>query len=532
MSLLKSVATVGGYTMISRVLGFLRDILMAAILGAGPVADAFLVAFRIPNMFRRLVAEGAFSAAFIPLFARKLEQEGKDMALEFASHALSILVGFLLIFSALFMIFMPFMMQFLAPGFGTEGLRFELAVDFTRITFPYLLAMAIVALLGGVLNAFYKFAAMAAAPILLNIVLIAFLLFGIGKTESDVGLLLSVGVALAGLAQVVFLVIACKRTGARVPLRRPVFNADIRRLFRLMLPGILGAGVMQINILVGTIIASYLATGAISYLYYADRVYQLPLGVIGIAVGTALLPMLSRQLRSGEETTALYSMNRALARALVKEAGLVLLEELALLLTLPATAALMVIPEEIISALFRHGEFTAAASEATAMALFAFASGLPAYVLVKIFAPGFFAREDTTTPVIVGVIAMILNVSLSLLLIQSFGHVGIALATSLSSWFNVMALFIILRRRGHYAADARLLRRLVGIFLASLVMAAGLYVARRYLDGLLADDLAARITLLALLVGGGMVLYALAILAFGGAKPKEVKNMLKRRPSK
>ncbi|MAL79062.1 MAG: murein biosynthesis integral membrane protein MurJ [Sneathiella sp.] len=518
MSLLKSVATVGGYTMISRVLGFLRDILMAAILGAGPVADAFLVAFRIPNMFRRLVAEGAFSAAFIPLFARKLEQEGKDMALEFASHALSILVGFLLIFSALFMIFMPFMMQFLAPGFGTEGLRFELAVDFTRITFPYLLAMAIVALLGGVLNAFYKFAAMAAAPILLNIVLIAFLLFGIGKTESDVGLLLSVGVALAGLAQVVFLVIACKRTGARVPLRRPVFNADIRRLFRLMLPGILGAGVMQINILVGTIIASYLATGAISYLYYADRVYQLPLGVIGIAVGTALLPMLSRQLRSGEETTALYSMNRAL--------------ELALLLTLPATAALMVIPEEIISALFRHGEFTAAASEATAMALFAFASGLPAYVLVKIFAPGFFAREDTTTPVIVGVIAMILNVSLSLLLIQSFGHVGIALATSLSSWFNVMALFIILRRRGHYAADARLLRRLVGIFLASLVMAAGLYVARRYLDGLLADDLAARITLLALLVGGGMVLYALAILAFGGAKPKEVKNMLKRRPSK
>ena len=518
MSLLKSVATVGGYTMISRVLGFLRDILMAAILGAGPVADAFLVAFRIPNMFRRLVAEGAFSAAFIPLFARKLEQEGKDMALEFASHALSILIGFLLVFSALFMIFMPFMMQFLAPGFGTEGLRFELAVDFTRITFPYLLAMAIVALLGGVLNAFYKFAAMAAAPILLNIVLIAFLLFGIGKTESDVGLLLSVGVALAGLAQVVFLVIACKRTGARVPLRRPVFNADIRRLFRLMLPGILGAGVMQINILVGTIIASYLATGAISYLYYADRVYQLPLGVIGIAVGTALLPMLSRQLRSGEETTALYSMNRAL--------------ELALLLTLPATAALMVIPEEIISALFRHGEFTAAASEATAMALFAFASGLPAYVLVKIFAPGFFAREDTTTPVIVGVIAMILNVSLSLLLIQSFGHVGIALATSLSSWFNVMALFIILRRRGHYAADARLLRRLVGIFLASLVMAAGLYVARRYLDGLLADDLAARITLLALLVGGGMVLYALAILAFGGAKPKEVKNMLKRRPSK
>lgn|SRR5690606_26041741 len=517
MSLLKSVATVGGYTMISRVLGFLRDILMAAILGAGPVADAFFVAFRIPNMFRRLVAEGAFSAAFIPLFARKLEQEGKEPALEFASHALAILIGFLLIFSSLFMIFMPFMMQFLAPGFEMEGLRFELAVDYTRITFPYLLAMAIVALLGGVLNAFYKFAAMAAAPILLNIILIAFLLLGIGRTDSDVGMLLSIGVALAGLAQVVFLIIACWRAEARVPLRRPRFNADIRRLFRLMLPGILGAGVMQINILVGTIIASYLAAGAISYLYYADRVYQLPLGVIGIAVGTALLPMLSRQLRSGEETTALHSMNRAI--------------ELSMLLTLPATAALIVIPEEIIAALFRHGEFTAAASEATAMALLAFASGLPAYVLVKILAPGFFAREDTTSPVVVGVLAMLLNVGLSLLFIQTLAHVGIALATSLSSWFNVIALFFLLRRRGHYRADARLLRRLAGIGLASLLMAGGLALARYYLGPLLADDLGARIVLLALLVAGGMALYAAAILLFGGARPQEVKNMLKRRAS-
>lgn len=515
MSLLKSVATVGGYTMISRVLGFLRDILMASILGAGPVADAFFVAFRIPNMFRRLVAEGAFSAAFIPLFARKLEQEGKAMALEFAGYSLSILAGFLLVFSALFMIFMPYLMLVLAPGFETDGLRFNLAVDYTRITFPYLLAMAIVALLGGVLNAFYKFAAMAAAPILLNLFLIFSLLFGIGRTESDVGLLLSIGVALAGLAQVIFLAIACWRAGARLPLRRPRFNADIRRLFRLMLPGVLGAGVMQINILVGTIIASYLAAGSISYLYYADRVYQLPLGVIGIAVGTALLPTLSRQLRAGEAKTALYSMNRAL--------------ELSLLLTLPATAALIVIPGEITDALFRHGEFTAAASDATAFALLAFATGLPAYVLVKVLAPGFFAREDTTSPVIVGIIAMVLNVGLSLALIGPLDHVGIALATSLSSWFNVLALLYLLRRRRHYRSDARLRRRLVGIILATLVMAAGLLLARFLLGDLFTADLAARTTLLALLVIGGMVVYAAAILLLGGAKPDEVKNMLKRR---
>ncbi len=516
MSLIKSVATVGGFTMISRVLGFLRDILMASVLGAGPVADAFFVAFRIPNMFRRLVAEGAFSAAFIPLFARKLEAEGKDIALEFAGHALSILVGFLLIFSALFMIFMPVMMLLLAPGFAPDGLRFDLAVEFTRITFPYLTAMAIVALLGGILNAFYKFAAMAAAPILLNIILITCLLIGIGQTEADVGMLLAIGVALAGLAQVIFLAIACKRVEIAIKFRRPVFNDDIKRLFRLMLPGAIGAGVMQINILVGTIIASFLATGSISYLYYADRVYQLPLGVIGIAVGTALLPMLSRQLRTGEDKTAMNSMNRAM--------------ELSMLLTLPAAAALIVIPEEIPSVLFQHGEFTVEASRSTAAALLAFATGLPAYVLVKILAPGFFAREDTTTPVVVGVLAMILNVVLSLLLIRYLDHVGIALATSLSSWFNVVLLFVILRRRGHYTADTRLLRRLAGMIVASAIMATGLYFAQEYLANAFSGGLTDRVGALIVLVVGGGALYAVSSILTGTARLPEIKSMLKRRP--
>jgi len=515
MSLLKSVATVGGYTMVSRVLGFLRDILMATVLGAGPVADAFFVAFRIPNMFRRLVAEGAFSAAFVPMFARKLEAEGKSVALEFAGYSLSILVGFLLVFSALFMIFMPFMMQFLAPGFAVDGNKFNLAVEFTRITFPYLTAMAIVALLGGVLTAFYKFAAMAAAPILLNIILIGCLLAAMDHSDRETGTLLSWGVAAAGVAQVIFLVIACARQDIKIKVGRPRLNKDVKRLLKLMLPGALGAGVMQINILVGTIIASFLATGSISYLYYADRVYQLPLGVIGIAVGTALLPLLSRQIRAGEEETAIGSLNRAI--------------ELSLLLTLPAAAALMVIPSEITSVLFQHGEFTVAASEATAAALFAFSSGLPAYVLVKILAPAFFAREDTTTPVVVGVLAMATNVVLSLLLIQTFSHVGIAIATSLSSWLNAIILLLLLVRRGHYHSDKRLVRRSLGMIFASVIMGAGLWYAADILHPHFSSDLVSRIIALASLIAGGAGLYAVVAVLTGAARLSDLKNMLKRR---
>jgi putative peptidoglycan lipid II flippase len=515
MSLLRSVATVGGYTMISRVLGFMRDILMATAIGAGPVADAFFVAFRIPNMFRRLVAEGAFSAAFVPMFARRLEAEGKAVALEFASHSLSILVGFLLVFSALFMIFMPFMMQFLAPGFALESNKFALAVEFTRITFPYLTAMAIVALLGGVLTAFYKFAAMAAAPILLNIILIGCLLFAMGQSDREVGNLLSWCVAAAGVAQVIFLIVACARQDIHIKIGRPRLNKDVKRLLKLMLPGALGAGVMQINILVGTIIASFLATGSISYLYYADRVYQLPLGVIGIAVGTALLPLLSRQIRAGEEQIAIGSLNRAI--------------ELSFLLTLPAAVALMVIPREITLVLFQHGEFSVAASDATAAALLAFSSGLPAYVLVKILAPAFFAREDTTTPVVVGVIAMAANVLLSLLLIQSFAHVGIAIATSLSSWLNALIMLGLLIKRGHYQSDTRLLRRSSGMIIASAVMGIGLWFSAGFLQAELVGDLMSRIIALGLIIVCGGGVYFVCTLVTGAARLADLKAMLQRR---
>nr|WP_240969501.1 murein biosynthesis integral membrane protein MurJ [Sneathiella limimaris] len=512
----KSVATVGGFTMASRILGFIRDILIATVLGAGPVSDAFFVAFRIPNMFRRLVAEGAFSAAFIPLFSKELELNSKEDALQFAAHALGFLTGFLFLFSALFMIFMPFLMQYLAPGFEITGDRFALAVDYTRITFPYLTAMAVVALLGGVLNAFYKFAAMSAAPILLNIILISALVFLLLNTSYEAGLILSFGVAAAGIAQVIFLIIACKKEQVLPPLIWPRFTKKIKRLFQLMLPGLLGAGVLQINILVGTIIASLLATGSISYLYYADRVYQLPLGVIGIAVGTALLPMLSRQLRAGDDVPANDTMNRAV--------------ELSLLFTLPAAGALMTIDYPIISVLFEHGEFGSYASQTTSEALFAFSTGLPAYVLTKVYAPGFFAREDTTTPVVIGVIAMAINIALSLLLIDSLAHMGIAYATSIAAWVNAITLLILLRLRGHYQVDSRLMRRTLGSFGATIIMCAVLWFGMSSLDFLLtADGLIPRIGGLCILVAGGGTVYGLAGLLLGATRLSDLKAMLRRR---
>ncbi|MBE7635840.1 murein biosynthesis integral membrane protein MurJ [Sneathiella sp. P13V-1] len=516
MSLLRSVATVGGFTMASRVLGFIRDILIATVLGAGPVSDAFFVAFRIPNMFRRLVAEGAFSAAFVPLFARQLEEGDEKTALEFASHALAFLTGFLFLFSVLFMIFMPFLMQYLAPGFEVGGDRYELAVTYTRITFPYLTAMAVVALLGGVLNAFYKFAAMSAAPILLNIILISALSVQLYQPFTEAGLMLSIGVAFAGLGQVIYLVVACKREGVMPPLLIPRLTDKIKRLFKLMLPGLLGAGVLQINILVGTIIASLLATGSISYLYYADRVYQLPLGVIGIAVGTALLPMLTRQIRSGNEGPANDTLNRAV--------------ELSMLFTIPAAAALMAIATPIVQVLFEHGAFDEQATKTTAEALIAFSSGLPAYVLTKVYAPGFFAREDTTTPVIIGVIAMVINIALSLLLLDLLAHVGIALATSIAAWVNAVVLFSLLIFKGQHRPDRRLLKRIAGMVLAAAAMTALLLYLNAVLQPLLsADLLSSRILGLAMLIAAGGGIYGITAVIFGAARLSDLKSMLRRR---
>jgi len=388
MKLYKAFATVGGLTMVSRLLGFVRDILIAAALGSGAIADAFFVAFRFPNLFRRLFGEGAFNAAFVPLFAKRLEGEGERAAQSFAEEALAGLLLVLVVVSVAAMLAMPWLMALLAPGFIEDPDKYALAVDLTQIAFPYLTCMSVVALLSGVLNSMHRFWAAAAAPILLNIVLVTAVSIAIGlgyAKKPEAGYVLATGVLVAGIAQLAMLWVAVKRAGLDLKLVRPRYTEGMRRLVRLGVPGLVSGGITQINIVVGTIIAS-LQPGAVSYLYYADRLYQLPLGIVGVAVGVVLLPDLARLLRAGDPAAAHDSQNRSL--------------EFALLLTLPAAVALTMAAEPIIRVLFERGAFTAMDTPKTAYALAAFAVGLPAFVLIKVFQPAFFAREDTRTPMI------------------------------------------------------------------------------------------------------------------------------------
>jgi putative peptidoglycan lipid II flippase len=514
MTLLRSIATVGGYTMASRVLGFVRDIMIAAALGTGPIADAFFVAFKLPNFFRRLFAEGAFNAAFVPLFSGKLATEGREPAKALAEQVVAVLAVTLLFFVTLFQVAMPWAMHVFAPGFADDPRKFALAVEFARITFPYLLFISLVSLLGGVLNSLGRFAAAAATPIVLNLALIAALV-AITPFVPSAGHALAWGVMVAGVLQFLWLVEACRRAGLVIRLPRPRLTPAVRRLLKLLLPGAVGAGVVQINAVIGTMIASLLPTGAVSYLYYADRIYELPLAVIGIAVGTALLPLLARQIRAGNEAAAQANFNRAL--------------EFSMLLTLPATAALIVLPETIIATLFERGAFDAAASRATALTLVAYAVGLPAYVLVKVLAPGFFAREDTRTPVKLAAVAVAVNIAVALALVWPLSYVGIALGTAISAWVNAVMLGWTLRRRGQLAFDGRLRRRLPRIALATLAMTAllaagvwGLPPALASLGG------ASRAVGLAILTLAGALVFAGAALALRAAEWGDMRGMLRR----
>jgi putative peptidoglycan lipid II flippase len=513
MALLRSVATIGGYTLLSRVLGFLRDVLVAAYLGAGPVSDAFFIAFKLPNLFRRLFAEGAFNAAFVPIFAGMVATKGRDAAKRFAEDSLAVLLVILLIFVVAAEVAMPWLMYVMAPGFAADPAKFQLAIELTRITFPYLLFISLVSLQGGVLNSLDRFAAVAATPVLMNLCFIGGLvgLMGITRTAGHAS---AWGVALAGVVQFLWLAWAMSRAGMALSLPWPRLTPDVRRLLKLMLPAALGAGVVQVNILIDIVIASLLPSGAVSYLYYADRIYELPLAVIGIAIGTALLPRLSRHIRRGEDGEARISLNRGI--------------EAALLLALPATAALLVIAEPIIAGLFQRGAFGDTDSHATAMALGAYALGLPAYVLIKVLTPGFYAREDTTTPVKIAVACVIANTAIALLLLKPFAYVGIAFATAASAWLNTVFLAVILRRRGYFAPDAAVWRRASRALLASIVMAVALWAVRDQLAPWLAGGQAQRVAALAILVGLGMAVFSAAAFLFGAADRAEVKRLFGR----
>ena len=518
MSLSRAFATVGGLTMLSRIAGFIRDILTATILGAGPVADAFFVALKFPNFFRRITAEGAFSYAFIPVYSSTLEKENQDKASEFATQSLSMMVLCLTPFLMLAFAFMPFLMRALAPGFEVGEPRYDWAVDMTRITLPYLLCMSLTALLGGVLNSHNRFAPFAATPIFFNLSLIAALLFLPAALE-NAGFALSWGVFAAGVIQLIWIYICYRRAGLKIGFSFSFYSAKIKKLLSLMGPAALGAGVTQINLFIDVILASLLPVGAVSYLYYADRLNQLPMGVVGVAIGTALLPLLSRSVaaKNAGESSRLFFRSI----------------EFGLLLSLPAAVALFVMPQELIHVLFERGSFDMDARVQTAYTLMAYSVGLPAYVLVKIFNTAFFSKEDTKTPVKISIFVTAVNIALSLALIMPLAQIGIALATGIAGWVHCGLLMIMSKRARvllHEKSDVMIVfKRLAKIMVASLVMGGCLYMAKTYLmaslfQGHFVEEI---LSLSALVIGGGVVYFGI-VLATKAITIKNLKTALKK----
>ncbi|MEC8665582.1 MAG: murein biosynthesis integral membrane protein MurJ [Pseudomonadota bacterium] len=516
MKLIKAMATVAGLTGLSRIAGFGRDILTAGILGAGPIADAFFVALKLPNLFRRVTAEGAFTVAFVPLYSQTLEKEGEATASRFAGNAFTIMLWTLLVFTCLAMMAMPWIINLIAPGFSDDPLRYPMSIELSRITFPYLLLMSLTALMGGILNAHDKFAPFAAAPILFNCSLIVALLCS--NVFESAGHAMAYGVFGAGILQFLLLLFFIKKYSYGFRIQKPRYSPRIKKLFKNMVPTTISAGVMQINLFADMIIASLLPAGAISYLYYADRLNQLPLGMVGIAVGTALLPMLSKAIAAGDSKESSDLYNRAM--------------EVCLLLALPAATGLFVLSQPIISTLFQHGEFTPEDSRMTARVLTAYAVGMPAYIFVKVYATAYWARQDTTSPMWASVIATVFNIALSLylVLLTPMGVEGIALATALAGWLQIVILGRGLRAQEDTRWDARFKTAALKIFAASLAMAAALYMAMPYTTSFFLEDAALiqQITGLVILIGGGATIYAAVILGTGAVRINYLKKILKK----
>lgn len=515
MALLKSIATLGSFTMISRVLGLAREMLLAGVVGPGLIADAFIFAFKFPNFFRRMFAEGAFNAAFVPLFAGRLQEEGHEAARRYAGEVVAVMAAWMLFLTMVAMAAMPWIMIALAWGWTDQPEKFDLAVNLTRITFPYLMFMVLTAMLSGMMNSMGRFAAAAAAPILLNIALIAALLLVHYGLIEAAGYALAWAVAIAGMAQFLWLVLACRRLTILPRMPWPKLTPGVRRLFTLMLPGVIGASVVHINLLIDVFLATLLPEGSLTFLFLADRINQFPLGVVGVSVGVALLPLMTRQLRASDDAAAAHNQNRAI--------------EFALFLTIPAAAAFLALGEPIIRVVFERGAFLPEHTPQTALALAAFAVGLPAAVLIKAFQPGFYAREDTVTPFKVGVAAVFLNIVLAVTLMQFILHVGIALATSIAYWFNAILLGYVLHRRGQLQLDGRLKKRVPLIVFCAAIMAVAVWWLALILAEPLGGPLWQKIAALgAVVIAGGAVYGGLALVT--GAMKRSDLSALRRRP--
>ncbi|WP_460272490.1 murein biosynthesis integral membrane protein MurJ [Celeribacter sp. ULVN23_4] len=463
--LIRGFVTVGGWTLMSRILGFVRDALIAAYLGAGPAAEAFVVAFSLPNMFRRFFAEGTLNVAFVPLFAKKVEAE--EDAKRFAEDTLSALATALIALTLIATLFMPALVTAMAAGFIGDA-RFDMAVDFGRIAFPYVLFISLGALFSGILNATGRFAAAAAAPVLLNVILSAAMI-GAAKLGLPVDRALIWAVPIAGIAQLAVVWRAAAKIGFNLRPRLPRLTPELKRLLILAGPAALAGGVVQINLLVGRQVASFSQDGALQYLNLADRLYQLPLGVVAIAIGIVLLPDLSRRLQAGDHEGARHAYNRAF--------------EFALLLTVPAAVALIVIPEPLISFLFQRGAFTPEDAHKTALAVMIYGLGLPAFVMQKVLQPLYFAREDTRSPFRFALYAMVINAVAAIGLSFIIGYLAAAVATTGAAWGMVALLWFGKKSMGDEVhADARLIKRAPRILIASLLMGAVLWAGELVLS--------------------------------------------------
>jgi len=516
VKLLKSTAIIGAMTLISRLLGLARDILLARFLGASVINDALITAIKLPNLFRRMFAEGAFNAAFVPLYAGKLEVEGEEAAARFAGEAFAALFVLVTLIVIGFELTMPFSLNLVGGGLERVSSvagqlpAYDLAVIYARITMPYLLMMCLGALMSGMLNTRHYFAVAAFVPAMLNVCWVGILIaFGPNLSEPVLARYLAIGMTASGLLQLFMLFWALKKSGIALPLRWPRLTADVKRLAMLGIPGIVAAGITQINLAVSHMVATFKA-GAASWLYYADRLYQLPLAMIGIAMGIALLPAMSRYVRAGDEPKALEQLNRGL--------------EIAAFLTLPATVALWLIPEFLIGGLLQRGEFALLDTQNAAKALKMFALGLPAFVLLKILTPAFFAREDTKTPMKFAALSAMINLALGIALFLTIGFEGLALATSIAAWVNVMCLGVILRRYGWFGLDPRIKSRLPRMVTASLIMGGVIVVLEPYFAGALGVSFIQTIAVLLALCGIGFLAYLIFAFVLGAIRKSDLTS--------
>ncbi|WP_300974059.1 murein biosynthesis integral membrane protein MurJ [Sphingomonas sp. LHG3406-1] len=517
MNLLKATGTIGGLTMVSRVLGFVRDMIAARLLGASHANDAFNLAFLLPNIFRRLFAEGAFSSGFVPLFSRRLAQGGEKDAEEFSSEILAVFMPALLLVTVVFVIFMPGVIALVAGSYREVPGKYELAVELTRWTFPYLLFISLVALLSGILNSLTRFVAAAFAPALLNLVLIAALLLAPRGNDLATVRYMAIAVLIGGIVQFALCWVAVRRAGVHLSFRRPRMTPAVKELVILILPATVAAGAYQISQLFYAFFSARLGEGALTMLSYADRLNQLPLSIIGTALGVAILPAISRAIARDDEAEAADVQARAF--------------DLSMLLTLPATVALAVIAGPIIAALYGGGEFTDEDSATTAAILAILVTGLPAYVLVKVLTPAFYARRDVKTPVYIAMAILILSIPANFFLIPLLGITALATVTSVGAWANFLLLFAILAVRGHFRMPVWLIGRVARQIIAAAAMGVVLWLLQEPLSrGLFASEAGEFLALGIMVAVGGLVYFGVAFL-IGGVDREALLALRRRRPA-